>query len=313
MHSLTVSPSPHINSKNSTQSVMLCVIIALLPAVVASGIIFGLRAIMLIAVSVAASVLFEYISRLVMKRRNTISDLSAAVTGILLALNVPVTLPVWMMIIGDAVAIIITKQMFGGIGQNFANPAIVARIFLLVSFGSYMTNWVKPFYYKGTVDLTTQATPLANSDINFKYMDLFLGKVGGSLGETCALALLIGLVFLVVTKIISPVTPIAFVGTVALMSWVTGGDPLYQVLSGGLLLGAIFMATDYSTSPINPLGKLIFGVGAGLITFLIRERGNLPEGVSYSILIMNILTPYIDMATKTHVIGAKKVIKEAKA
>lgn len=312
MHRLTVSPSPHINSTISTQRIMLLVIIALLPAVVASGIIFGMRAILLIAVSVVASVLFEYISRIVMKRKNTISDLSAVVTGILLALNVPVTFPIWMLLVGDAVAIIITKQMFGGLGQNFANPAIVARIFLLVSFGGEMTNWVKPFYYKGTADLVTQATPLAEEHIDFSYMDLFLGKVGGSLGETCALALLIGFVFLIITRVISPITPVAFVGTVALVSWISGADPLYQVLSGGLLLGAIFMATDYATTPINSLGKLIFGVGAGLITVLIRIRGNMPEGVSFAILLMNILTPYIDMATRTHPLGAKKETKEAK-
>ena len=292
---------------------MLLVIISLVPAIIASGIIFGMRAILLIAISVASCVLFEYISRIVMKKNNTTSDLSAIVTGVLLAFNVPVTLPIWMLIIGDAVAIIITKQLFGGLGQNFANPAIVGRIFLFSSFASYMTNWVKPFYYKGTADMVTQATPLAGSDIEFKYMDLFLGKVGGSLGETCALALLIGFVFLVVTKVISPVTPIAFVGTVALMSFVTGGDPLYQVLSGGLLLGAIFMATDYASTPINPLGKLIFGIGAGLITFLIREKGNLPEGVSFAILLMNIITPYIDMVTRSHPLGAKKKVKEAQA
>ncbi len=313
LHNLTVSPSPHINSKNSTQRIMLCVVISLIPAIIASGIIFGFRAILLIAVSVASCILFEYLSRLVMKRNKTIGDMSAAVTGILIALNVPVTLPLWMLVIGDFVAIVLVKQIFGGLGQNFANPAIVARIFLLVSFGTQMTKWVKPFYYKGAVDMTTQATPLAEGAAKFKYIDLFLGNRGGSLGETCILALLIGGIFLIVSKVISPVTPIAFIGTVALMTWIFKGDTLYQVLSGGLVLGAFFMATDYVTSPVTNVGKLIFGIGCGLITFLIRQRGSLPEGVSYAILIMNILTPYIDMITKTRPVGVKseKMLKKS--
>lgn len=308
---LTVSPSPHINGKVTTQKIMLVVLLALLPAIIASGIIFGMKAILLIFVSAVACVGFEYLSRLIMKRNNTISDLSAVVTGVLLAMNVPVTLPVWMLLIGDFFAIVLVKQMFGGLGQNFANPAIVGRIILLTSFASHMGTWAEPFYYKNA-DLITQATPLAGSDIKFTYMDLFLGRTGGSLGETCALALLIGGLFLIVTKVISPVTPVAFIGTVALMTWITGGDPLYQVLSGGLILGAFFMATDYVTSPITAKGKLIFGIGCGLITFLIRQRGSLPEGVSYAILLMNIVTPYIDMITKAKPFGAKKAVKEAK-
>ena len=319
MQGLTVSPSPHIKSFVTTQKVMSLVLIALLPAVVASGIIFGLQAIIVIAVSAASAVIWEYVARKIMKRSGTISDLSAAVTGVIFAMNLPVTIPLWMVIIGTFVAIVIVKQLFGGLGQNFANPAIVARIVLLVSFGTQMTNWVKPFYYQNGVDLTTSATPLVASD-KASYMDLFLGNVGGSLGETCALALLIGGLLLVFTKVISPATPIAFLGSLALFSFIGGSDPLYEVLAGGAILGAIFMATDYVTTPITNKGKILFGIGCGFITFAIRKWANMPEGVSYSILLMNILTPYLDMLTKTKPVGgglklkaAKKAVEEAKA
>ncbi len=311
---LTVSPSPHINSNKSTQKTMLFVILALMPAVFVSGVVFGAKAIILIAVSSIFSVLFEYISRIAMKRANTISDLSAVVTGLILALNVPCTLPIWMLIIGDFIAIVIVKQLFGGLGQNFANPAIVGRIFLLVSFTGPMIEWVKPFYYKlADTDTITMATPLveAGRENNpFSYMDLFLGNIPGSLGEISALALLIGGFFLIFTKVISPILPFTFIATVALGSLVCGQDPLYQILSGGLFLGAFFMATDYVTSPITSKGKLIFGVGCGIITCVIRFYANLPEGVSYSILIMNILTPYIDMATKKTYFGKKQPEKK---
>ncbi len=306
--------------------IMLLVIIALIPAIVASVIIFGPRALWLIAICTASSVIFEYLCRLIMKRENTIGDLSAVVTGILLAMNLPVTLPWWMAVIGSFVAIVIVKQLFGGLGQNFANPAIVGRIVLMLSFTSQMTNWVKPFWYK-TADITTSATPLAaewttvyKSSSDFigaiqppvAYSDLFFGTVGGCLGETCALALLAGGIFLVITKVISPSAPLAFIGTVALMTLITGGDVLFQLLSGGLMLGAIFMATDYVTTPITTKGKIIFGIGCGLITFLIRTYGSFPEGVSFSILLMNILTPYIDRLTRTKPLGALKPKKEAK-
>lgn len=323
MDKLVVSPSPHQKGNVSTQKIMLVVLISLLPAVIASGIIFGLRAILLIIICAASCVIFEYLSRLVMKKTNTIGDLSAVVTGVLLAMNVPVTLPVWMAIIGSFISIVIVKQLFGGIGQNFANPAIVGRIVLMVSFTPQMTNWVQPFWYK-TADITTSATPLSSSITVRPTLDqLFLGTTGGSLGETCALALLIGGIILVVTKVISPTTPIAFIGTLFVFSLIANlaegisfdvslYDATYQILAGGAMLGAIFMATDYATTPINPSGKIIFGVGCGLITFLIRQFGSYPEGVSFSILLMNILTPYIDNATITKPLGAKKPVKEAK-
>lgn len=310
MENLIVSPSPHQKSSMTTQKVMLHVIIALAPAIAASGIIFGLRAILLILLCAISCVFFEYLSRIVMKRSQTISDLSAIVTGILLAMNLPVTMPLWMAVIGSFVAIVIVKQLFGGLGQNFANPAIVGRIVLMLSFTTQMTTWVKPFFYK-TADLTTSPTPLSSSiEILPSYKELFLGTTGGCLGETCALALLIGGLYLVVMKIISLSTPVAFIGSLAVLTFIAGGDPLYQILSGGVMIGAFFMATDYSTTPINNKGKIIFGIGCGAVTFLIRQYGSYPEGVSFSILLMNILTPYIDMATKTKPLGAKKLVKE---
>ncbi|MBZ4671066.1 MAG: electron transport complex, RnfABCDGE type, subunit [Oscillospiraceae bacterium] len=290
----------------TTQKIMLRVIIALMPAVVASGIIFGVRAILLILLCASSCVVFEYLSRKLMRRSNTIYDLSAVVTGILLAMNLPPTLPFWMAIIGSFVSIVIVKQLFGGLGQNFANPAIVGRIVLMLSFTTQMTTWVKPFWYK-TADLTTSPTPLSSSIEKLpSYLDLFLGTTGGCLGETCALALLIGGLYLAFTGIISLSTPVSFLGTLALLSLIGGADPLYQILSGGAMIGAFFMATDYATTPVTNKGKIIFGIGCGTITFLIRQFGSYPEGVSFSILLMNILTPYIDMLTKTKPLGAKK-------
>jgi len=265
---------------------------------------------LVIATAVITAVMWEYLSRLFMKRKNTISDLSAVITGILLAMNLPVTIPLWMVAIGTFVAIVLVKQLFGGLGHNFANPAIVARIVLMLSFAGEMTKWVKPFYYKGTVDMVTSATPLVTGTASYK--SLFLGNIGGCLGETSALALLLGGIFLVATKVISSSTPLAFIATVAGLAWVSGGDPLYQILSGGLLLGAIFMATDYVSTPITKKGKVIFGIGCGLITFAIRKWGNMAEGTSFAILLMNIVTPYIDMFTKTAPVGAKKLEKSAK-
>lgn len=308
--------------------IMLCVIISLIPAIVASAIVFGPRALWLISVCIASCNIIEFACRKLMKRENTIGDLSATVTGIILALNLPVTLPLWMAVLGCFVAIAIVKQLFGGLGQNFANPAIVGRIVLMLSFTTQMTTWAVPFFYKNAgSDVVTGATPLASEWVTVykntndflatteppvPYLDLFLGKTGGCLGETCALALIIGGLFLIATKVITPAVPVSFIGTVALLTFVTGGDVLFQLLSGGLLLGAIFMATDYVTSPITSKGKIIFGIGCGLITFLVRNYGSFPEGVSFSILLMNILTPYIDRLTRTKPLGALKPKKEAK-
>lgn len=322
MKKLIMSPSPHRNSDVTTRKIMMMVIISLMPAVIAAGIFFGLRAIELIAVCTASSVIFEYLCRKAMKREQTIGDLSAAVTGILLALNLPVTLPFWMAVLGSFIAIVIVKQLFGGIGQNFANPAITARIALMISLTAPMTTWALPKYW--TPGLVSDTSVIVNSDTvltgptplvsgNASLMDLFLGNTGGCIGETSALALLIGGLFLIFTGIISPAAPVAFIGSVAALTWITGGDVMYQILSGGLFLGAFFMATDYATTPVTNKGKIVFGLGCGIITFIIRNYGGYPEGVSFSILLMNILTPYIDMFTKTKPLGSKKPEKEVKA
>lgn len=315
MNKLIIEPSPHIRSAWTTQRVMLNVIIALCPALIASIVLFGVRALTLTVICCTSCVIFEWLFCIVTKKNRTVSDLSAIVTGMLLAFNLPVEIPEYMAIIGCFVAIVIVKMLFGGIGQNFANPAVTARIVLMISFSSAMTSWVQPFAYQGgDIDAMTSATPLvAGAEELPTLLEMFLGNRPGCVGETCALALLIGGVYLMVRKIISPVTPVAFVGTVAVLAFMTSGSvdaTLYSVLSGGLLLGALFMATDYSTTPLTFLGKLIFGVGCGLLTFVIREYASIPEGVSYSILLMNILTPYIDKITMPRPLGAKREAKK---
>lgn len=315
MNGLIVEPSPHRRTGLSIQLVMLNVILALLPAAVMGCVIFGVRAAVVLLVCIASSVIFEALCRIIMKKDQTIADLSAVVTGLLLGMNLPSTIPLWMAVIGSFVAIAVTKQLFGGIGQNFANPAIVGRIVMMLSFTAYMSNWAKPYWYRESADVITSATPL-NSDVlgtgAFTYKDLLLGNCGGCIGEVCALALIIGGVYLIIARIISPAAPIAFIGSVALLTALTGGDVLYQLLSGGLMIGAFFMATDYATTPLTAKGKFIFGLGCGIITFVIRNYGNYPEGVSFSILIMNLLTPYIDRLTQTKPLGAKTPVKEVK-
>lgn len=312
MKRLIVSPSPHDENYLKTSNIMLNVCIALVPALIAACVFFGLRALLLTAVCVGCCVLFEFLCRKIMKRDNTISDLSAVVTGIILALNLPVTLPLWMAAIGSFVAIVIVKQLFGGLGQNFANPAITARIVLMVSFPTAMTHWVVPFFWReAAADAVTSATPLAlGEDAELpSYLDLFLGNIGGCMGETCALALLLGGLYLAARRIISLAAPVSFIGVLALLSFISGEDPLYQILAGGVFLGAFFMATDYATTPISTKGKIVFGIGCGIITFVIRRFGSFPEGVSFSILLMNVLTPYIEQLTRTKVFGAKEAEK----
>ena len=296
---LLVSAGPHIRSNASTTSIMGDVLIALLPAVVASVLVFGIRALLLEAVCVASSVLFEYLFRRLLKRSNTISDLSAAVTGLLLAFNLPAGFPIWMAILGCFVAIVIVKQLFGGIGCNFANPAITGRIFLLIAFAGQMTTWPTANSYISGIDAVSGATPLAlikegSIEALPAVKNLLFGIRGGCLGETCAIALLIGFVYLVIRRVITPTIPVVYVATIALMSLILGYDPIYMILTGGVLLGGIFMLTDYATSPATELGKVVFAVGAGIITMLIRNSsGGYPEGVSFAILLMNILCPYI--------------------
>lgn len=295
----------------TTSKVMTHVIIALCPALIASAVIFGGRALMLTGFCILTAMAWERLCNLIMKRPNSTGDISAAVTGMLLAFNLPVTLPYWMAAIGTFVAIVITKQLFGGLGHNFANPAIVGRIVLMLSFPAAMSQWAVPFYNSGA--LATQPTPLVSGTA--EYSDMFLGTVGGCLGEVSAFALLLGGCYLVALKIITPHCPLAFIGTVFAFSYLTGRDGIYQILAGGVMLGAIFMATDYVTTPITGKGKIIFGIGCGLITCVIRFWCSAPEGVSYSILLMNIVTPYIDMFTRKKAVGGlyEKCAKEGEA
>ena len=299
---LLVSPAPHVRHKADTRSIMLDVIIAMLPALVASVVIFGYRAIVVVSVCVISCVLFEYLFEKLCKRDVTVGDLSAIVTGMLLAFNLPASIPLWQAMFGSLVAIVAVKQLFGGIGRNFANPAITARIVMLISFAGTMTN------FSTNADVVSGATPLSPREgyVMPSLTELFLGNHAGSLGETCALALLIGFVYLLVRKVITWHTTVVFVGTVAVFTFILGEDPLIHVLSGGLLLGAIFMATDYSTTPSTKWGKVIFGFGCGIITVLIRVFGGYPEGVSFAILLMNILTPYISRWTRRKPFGGVK-------
>lgn len=315
MNKLFVESSPHIRSAWTTQKIMLNVIIALCPALVMSTYIFGIKALLLTVICCTSCVLFEFAFNKITKREDTISDLSAVVTGMLLAFNLPVDLPVYMAIIGCFVAIVIVKCLFGGIGQNFANPAITARIVLIMSFAGAMTKWTAPFAWKEGVDATVSATPLAAETLP-SMTDMFLGFRAGCLGETCIAALLLGGLYLMFIGLIRPATPLCFIGTVAVLSFFYGGCDvnfmLYQLMSGGLILGAFFMATDYATTPLTTKGKIIFGVGCGLITFAIRQYASMPEGVSFSILVMNCLTPLIDRFTAPKALGTVKPKKEGK-
>lgn len=299
---LAVTSSPHVRTTLTTRDIMLDVIIALVPALVASVLIFGFSALVRTCVCVASCVLFEYLYRKLMKLDGSVDDLSAVITGLLLAFNLPSRLPLWMAVIGCFIAIVIVKQLFGGLGKNFANPAIVGRIVLMLSFATYMNTWT---YGRG-VDAVTGATPLETGAGSVSYLQLFIGTIGGSMGETCKLALLIGFIYLVVKRVISLTIPLAFMGTAFLLAFILGQDPLFHLLSGGLMLGAIFMATDYVTTPTTESGKLLFGIGCGIITIVIRLFSAYPEGVSFSILIMNILTPHIDRLTRPRAFGEVK-------
>jgi electron transport complex protein RnfD len=301
MSNLTLSVSPHIRDHMTTRRIMLDVIIALMPALVAAIWIFGARAALIVAVCVATCVFSEWIYEKLMKKQNTIGDLSAVITGILLAYNLPVGIPVWQAMFGSVVAIILVKQLFGGIGKNFANPAITARIVMFLAFSVTMTTWVIP-------DAVSGATPLAllkKGDLAAlpSLLNMFLGVRGGCLGETSVLALILGGAYLMIRRVISWHTPVVFIGTVFILTALLGKEPVYQLMSGGLVLGAFFMATDYVTSPQTNWGRLVFGFGAGCLTVMIRAYGSYPEGVSYSILLMNILVPYINKATLRRVFG----------
>ncbi len=328
MNKLTVSASPHVRSSETTTGLMLDVIIALAPAGVAAVIIFGIPALLVIATCVISAVLAEYVSRIVMKRDQTIGDLSAVVTGLLLAYNLPANIPLWMAALGSVIAIVVIKQMFGGIGQNFVNPALAARIILMSSFPGKMSAGA----FSGTnnigwdIDGATGATPmsfvgLAQGGVDMEnapeLMHMFLGTTSGCLGEVSALALILGGLYLIARKVISPIIPCVYVGAVAVIMAIAFGFDMYavayEVLGGGLLIGAIFMATDYTTSPITSKGKVVYALGCALITCVIRLFGSLPEGVSYSIIIMNILVPHIENMTTPLPFGAVKEKKKKEA
>ena len=304
MSALTVSSSPHIHGGASTRKIMQDVLIALAPAAVASVRLFGWRSLLVIVTCVVSAVFFEWGFEKVVKRPNTIRDLSACVTGVILAYNLPATIPLWQAAFGSAVAIVLVKQLFGGIGKNFANPAITARIVLFLAFSDTMTTFIKP-------DGTTGATPLrflARSGTvvgQMTRLDLFLGNHGGTLGEVCALALIIGFAYLLIRRVVTWETPVIYVAVVFALSAAFGWNPVEAILTGGLLLGAIFMATDYVTAPMTFWGRVVFAVGAGVLTVIFRIYGSNREGVSYAILLMNILVPYINRFTKTKPFGGK--------
>lgn len=316
----TVSSSPHIRANISTSSIMRDVCIALLPALICSVILFGVRALFLTVLSVVFCVLFEYLWQKVLKKPVTVSDGTAMVTGMLLAFNLPVTAPWWMVPIGAFVAIIIAKQFFGGVGNNFINPALAGRAFLLASWPMLMTRWADPFTtgFFISEDLISTATPLAildNPEIGAlpNLMSTIAGNVSGCIGETSAIALALGGIYLVARKVISPRIPVTYILTVAVLAFIfpNGGygaveSVLYNVFSGGLFLGAIFMATDYATTPMTAKGQIIMALGCGVITFVIRRFGGYPEGVSYAIMLMNVATPLIDRWTEPTPYGVTK-------
>lgn len=304
---MLVSSSPHVHCGMNTRDVMRDVIIALIPALLASVWLFGFRALAVEVVCVASALAAEFLSRRVMKRPQTVGDLSAVVTGLLLAFNLPATIPLWQAAFGCVVAIVVAKQMFGGLGQNFVNPALVGRIVLMGSFPAEMNDWVAPFAWMGKADAVSSATPLAlmssDPDAEISLLDLLFGLRGGSLGETCVIALLLGGVYLVIRRVISPMIPLVYIGTVFVLTWLLGANAPAHIMSGGLMLGAVFMATDYATCPINRMGKLVYAVGCGVLTVLIRLYGSLPDGVSFAIVIMNILTPLIERVTQPRPFG----------
>ncbi|MBQ7749670.1 MAG: RnfABCDGE type electron transport complex subunit D [Bacteroidales bacterium] len=325
MDKLTVSPSPHIHAKVSTRSLMTDVVIALLPAVICSVVFYGWKELLILAVSVASCVLIEYvITRYMLKKPSTVGDMSAVVTGILLALNVPYTTPWWVVFIGAVFAVAVAKMTFGGLGQNIFNPAIAGRVFLLVSFPTVMTHWEQPQALFG-VDAVTGPTPLGAikegllnkvpvPDImaskGYSYADMLFANLGGSAGEVCALALLAGFIYLCCRRVIKPWITLSIFVTVALTSLIFWGinparftGPLFNLLTGGLILGACFMATDYVTSPMSTWGGVIFGAGIGFLTVMIRYFGAYPEGVSFAILIMNAFVPLINMGFKQKKFG----------
>ncbi|MBQ4109647.1 MAG: RnfABCDGE type electron transport complex subunit D [Clostridia bacterium] len=317
-----VSSSPHISSDNYICNIMKNVLVALIPALLMGAYVFGIRAVVLTAVSIISCVVFESLWNTVNKKEETIGDCSACITGALLAFILPVSVPLWIPVVGAFFAIIIVKQLFGGLGQNFLNPALGARAFLLASWPVAMTVYTKPFeklpWIKSIqdIDALSGATPLAvmkqSGEMSATYFDLFIGNVGGCIGEVSTVAVLIGFIYLLFKKIIKPHAPLAYILSTALFGWIIGyngaftGDPLFSVLSGGVLLGAVFMITDYTTSPTTALGNIIGGIVAGFLTVLIRVKGGYPEGVTYAIMVVNVITPLLDKYIQPKRYGGRK-------
>ncbi len=320
MANFVVSGTPHVRSKESIQSIMRDVVIALVPATIMGIIYFGVKALILILASIVSAVFFEWLYQTLLKKPVTISDLSAVVTGLLLAMNLPASAPIWVPVVGSAFAIIFAKQLFGGLGQNFINPALAGRAFLLASYPTEMTTWTAPTGFSGA-DAVAVATPLAQMKTgafpDASIADLALGtNIGGCIGETCAVALIIGGIYLLYKHVISWKIPVIYIATVFVLSALIGRHgvrmPVHEMFAGGLMLGAFFMATDYASSPVTPKGQVIFALGCGLLTTLIRAFGGYPEGVSYSILIMNLCVPLIERFTEPTIFGALPKVKEAK-
>lgn len=326
---LVVSQSPHIQTTDNIQKIMLAVIIALFPTTLFSFYLFGIKAVMVVAVAIGSAILFEWLTaKYILKRSSTVWDLSAIVTGLLLALNVPSNLPIWMLLIGTFVAIVVVKLTFGGLGQNIFNPAIAARIFLLISFPVQMTSWPVPFQKSLSMfDAVTGATSLGIMKEGLKngeqisqimdkipsHLEMFYGIMGGSIGEVSALLIILGGIYLIVRKVITWHIPVSVLGAVALFSalmWTINPnkypDPLFELLTGGLMLGAFFMATDYTTSPMSKSGQIVFGIAIGMLTLIIRYWGAYPEGISFAILIMNSFVPLINKGFKPKLFGALK-------
>ena len=305
MDERTFSGVPHLHAEASSRRIMLDVILALTPAVIAALVIFGARAFLLICVSVAGSAATEFAAGKLLKRKNTVGDLSCVVTGLLLAMIAPVSLHPLLILPGAAVAIFLSKMLFGGLGKNLLNPALSGAFVLTLMFPGRMTAWTKAFAYLGSADAATTATPLANGAEMPSVSDLLIGLRGGGIGETCAVALILGGIYLIGRRVISPAIPAVFLGTAAVVSFIAGRNVPIDLLSGGLLLGAIFMATDPTTSPVTLYGRLIYAFGCGLVTMLIRILTPLPEGVGIAILLMNLLTPLIERITLPRPFGVR--------
>lgn len=309
--SLRLSPGPHLLSRESTQTLMLDVLIALAPTTAAGIYLFGSRAAWVLAVAILSAVASEYLWQKIARKTIRINDLSAAVTGLIMGLNFPSNAPLWMPALGSAIAIILVKQLFGGIGHNFMNPAMLARAVLLASWPARMTVYIMPMRVLGNTsvipspDAVSAATALIRPS-NYATYDLFLGNIPGCIGEVSKIAILIGFLYMLFVGTIKPLIPVVFVGTAALLTWILGGDPLAAVLSGGLLFGAVFMATDYVTNPMLIKGKLIFAAGCGIMVVVVRQFGSYPEGVTYAILLMNVLTPLLDRWSHRRVYGMVK-------